>query len=58
MKSTLLNFMIIFAAIALYVSGVFEFFGSKTVLWTAGGAIIILFVIAFKIVGNPWTGKK
>ncbi len=57
MKSVLINFAIIFIVIAIYASGILELFYGKTVLWTAIGTIVILFAIAFKILGNPWTGK-
>lgn len=57
MKSVLINFILILFLIILYALGFFEFFTSETVLWTACGAIIILFIFAIKILGNPWNGK-
>ncbi len=57
MKSVLINFLLIFILIILYALGFFDFFTSKTVLWTACGTIIILFILAIKILGNPWNGK-
>lgn len=58
MKSVVINFAIVLIALAAYATGFFEFFAQEGVLWGALCAIVILFAIAFKILGNPWTGKK
>lgn len=57
MKSVLVNFGIIFIVLAMYFTGFFGWFTNKYVLWAAIGVIIMLFIAAFKILGNPWAGK-
>lgn len=58
MKSVFINMLIIVVIAMLYFSGFFGWFTSKYVLWAAIGIIIMLFIVAFRVIGKPWAGKK
>lgn len=53
MKWIMMNFGLVFFVILLYFSGVFKFFTYSSVLWTAVGVIVLLFIAAIWLVGLP-----
>ena len=55
MKDFAVNIVIVAVAFLLYYFDILEIFTSKYAGWVIGAVIVLLFFVALKILGNPFT---
>lgn len=58
MKSILINIGILAGIFLFYYIDLFSWFATKNALFFSFGLVVIVFAVAWKILGNPFTGDK
>lgn len=58
MKVFLVNLGLLVAIILAYYFNIFSLFAQKYFIFFALGLVIVLFIVAWKIIGNPFNGNK
>lgn len=58
MKTYLINIFILLLILGAYYTDIFSWFATNQALWAAIALVIVMLLIGWKIIGNPFNEEK